>query len=109
MVETGVIGGLRMASVMIRPTVVSFLDMMVRGDMKLRVEDMVVPAWLIGCPLSDLELAKYPGILLLAVRKGNEWLYNPPRSYRVNDGDVLVFMSSPEQRSSLEELFTSKG
>ena len=108
-VETGFIGGLRMASVMIRPTVVSFLDVMLRHDMKLRVEDLVVPEWLVGCPLSDLQLAKYPGILLLAVRKGNEWLYNPARSYCVNEGDILVFMAGPEQRGKLEKLFTSKG
>jgi len=108
-VETGFIGGLRMASVMIRPTVVSFLDVMLRDDMKLRVEDLVVPEWLVGCPLSDLQLAKYPGILLLAVRKGNEWLYNPARSYCVNEGDILVFMAGPEERGKLEKLFTSKG
>ena len=68
-VETGFIGGLRMASVMIRPTVVSFLDVMLRHDMKLRVEDLVVPEWLVGCPLSDLQLAKYPGILTAGGQK----------------------------------------
>ena len=37
-------GGLRIASSMLRPAVVSFLDEMLRTDDKLRVEEVVVPA-----------------------------------------------------------------
>jgi voltage-gated potassium channel len=107
-VMTNSIGGLRMASVMIRPAVVSFLDVMLRDNTNLRVEEMRVPETLLGSPLSDLELGKYPGILLLAVRRSDDWLYNPPRSYKVGNGDTLIFMASPEQRGDLAKLFTSR-
>ena len=56
-VSPGYIGGLRMASEMIRPTVVSFLDIMLRDrDSNLRVEEVAVPDSLAGKTISELNL-----------------------------------------------------
>ena len=63
------IGGLRMASEMVRPKVVSFLDVMLRDKEKnLRIEKVSVPSSFSGKPLSALNLKKNRNLLLLAIR-----------------------------------------
>ncbi|UCB43240.1 MAG: potassium channel protein [Dehalococcoidales bacterium] len=105
-VSPGYIGGLRMASEMIRPTVVSFLDIMLRDrDSNLRIEEVSIPDSLAGTTILDLELAKYPHTLLLAIRMGEEWVYNPPVKHIITPGSTLVFMTTPEDRSALEKAF----
>jgi voltage-gated potassium channel len=102
------IGGLRMASEMLRSTVVSFLDTMLRDKEKnLRIEEVTVPAVFAGKPLSELPLGKYPHVLLLAVKAEQEWIYNPSQSYMLQSGNTLIFMTTPEERSELEKIFRS--
>lgn len=100
------IGGLRMASEMVRPTVVSFLNIMMRDREKnLRVEEVEVPEHFSGKPISSLELKKYPNLLLLAVRTRDDWIFNPSENYIVEHGDFLIFMTTPEERFELERIF----
>jgi voltage-gated potassium channel len=100
------IGGLRMASEMIRPTVVSFLDIMLRDrDNNLRVEEIPVPGDFASKTVAELGIKKYPHSLLLAIRTGSDWIYNPPDKYVVSPGVNLVFMTTPEGRQTLEKMF----
>jgi voltage-gated potassium channel len=103
------IGGLRMASEMVRPTVVSFLDIMLRDKQQnLRVEEVFVPADYVGRPLSGLELKKYPGTLLLAVRNKEDWVYNPPESYIIQPENTLVLMTTPGDREELTRVLSRR-
>jgi voltage-gated potassium channel len=104
-VSPGYISGMRMASEMVRPTVVSFLDKMLRGkDENLRVEEVPVPPALAGKTLASFDWHKYPRTLLLAVKKGEDWVYNPSRrDYVLKPEDRLIVMTTPEERSALEE------
>jgi voltage-gated potassium channel len=100
------IGGLRMASEMVRPTVVSFLDMMLRDREKnLRVEESRVPERFAGRRISDLGLKRFPDILLLAVRERDKWVYNPPEDLVFESENVIVYLSSPQERERLEAEF----
>jgi voltage-gated potassium channel len=99
------IGGLRIASEMLRPTVVNFLDVMLRReDLALRIEELAVPASMVGRQLATLELHRFRKLLLLAVRTGDGWTYNPPLDYVMQAGETLVFMGSPEERVQLERV-----
>ncbi len=101
-----VIGGLRMASEMVRPTVVSFLDIMLRDkDRNLRVEELSVPESFVGRPISALNLKRFPHVLLLAVRTREDWVYNPLESYVIDQKNTLVFMTTPEGRDELAKFF----
>jgi voltage-gated potassium channel len=103
------IGGLRMASEMIRPSVVSFLDVMLREEGgNLRIEELPVPAEFVGRPLSELKLQEFEHILLLALRSGEKWHYNPPRRQVLGEGDILIFMTPPEERRNLEEILSGR-
>ena len=104
-VSPSAIGGLRMASEMVRPTVVSFLDTMLRDREKnLRVEELPVPESFVGRPISALNLKRFSHALLLAVKTGENWVYNPPESYVIDQENTLVFMTTPEGRDELAEL-----
>ena len=101
------IGGLRMASELIRPTVVDFLDTMLRDrDRNLRVEEVVIDegAPAVGGRIRDLGLDDLPGVLLLAVRyRDGRWEYNPSRSSELLSGETLIFLGSPSDAVKLRE------
>ncbi|OHB77868.1 MAG: hypothetical protein A2Z34_11885 [Planctomycetes bacterium RBG_16_59_8] len=107
-ISSTAIGGLRMASEMIRPAVVSFLDTMLRDKEKnLRIEEIVVPDSFTGKPISAMNIGRYPHILLLAVKSKNGWQYNPSRESALHGGDTMVFMTTPEERFVLESVFST--
>ncbi len=71
-VSPNFIGGLRMVSELIRPTVVTFLDEMLRDrERNLRIEEVEVDdaSPLVGRALGDLELRAVSSALLLACRR----------------------------------------
>ena len=79
-VSPAFIGGLRIASEMIRPTTVSFLDLMLRGkDLNLRVEEVTVPESFSERPIRALNLTQHPHSLLLALKRKEDWVYHPRR------------------------------
>lgn len=94
------IGGMRLASELIRPSVVSFLDQMLRDtNRNLRLEDIPVAAAsaLAGQEVASLKLHEYgTGLLLLAVRTPQgEYRFNPPAASRVEAGSHLIAMGDP--------------
>ena len=97
------IGGLRMASEMIRPTVVTFLDTMLRStDPTLRIEEVGLASRHAGIAVRRImEGGPFPRTLLLAIRRGTDWVYHPAPDHPLRTGDVLVCMTTPEEREHL--------
>ena len=99
-VSPALIGGMRMASELVRPSVVSFLDMMLRDTNKnLRIEEVAVPTHspFVGRTLADLDLHARTNALILAVHEpdGQEYVYNPPDDERLQAGATLIVMGDP--------------
>jgi voltage-gated potassium channel len=94
------IGGLRMASEAIRPAVVSFLDLMLQGQVQmLRVEELEVAGdsrWA-GLSLQDVPLQRDYNLLVLAVKSPLEagppkfWV-NPPPTLVLQPGSVVIVL-----------------
>ena len=100
------IGGVRLASEMIRPTVVNFLESVVRDrDLNLRIEEVSVPAEspMIGKALRDIGLEHTPNLLLMAILENGRWHHNPPRSHQVQRGTVLICVGSPSDLETLRD------
>jgi voltage-gated potassium channel len=95
------IGGLRMASEMIRPSVVSFLDVMLRSqDVTVRVEEIGIPvsSKLVGKSLADSALTDLEGVTVVAICDDRKaYSFNPPRSRMLAEGDVLIVMGVVEK------------
>lgn len=100
-VSPSLIGGLRMASVLIRPTVVTFLDQMLRDrDENLRVGEVSIPSGspALGRPLGELTVLDGTRALLLALKdEGGGWVYNPTSDTTLLDGCTLILMGTPEE------------
>ncbi|MSQ64028.1 MAG: TrkA family potassium uptake protein [Betaproteobacteria bacterium] len=94
-------GGMRIASSMLRPSVVNFLDEMLRTDDKLRVEEIQVPEGFRARPLSEAA-PQSRDFVLLAVRDSKSWEFNPPADYVIRPGHAIVVMAHPEGRRMLE-------
>jgi len=95
-VSPNMIGGMRLASELIRPTVVSFLDIMLRDQSRtMRVEEITIgegSPW-IGKKLREMDLRGRFNLLALAVRQPDgELKYNPRDDTALASGDVLVVL-----------------
>ena len=109
-VSPNFIGGLRMASEMIRPAVVSFLDIMLRDkDKNLRIEEISVPDVFIGESIASLKLKKHPYLLLLAIKIKDNVIYNPSEDFIIKPESTLIFMATPEEKQKLNKIFYPRG
>ena len=97
-------GGMRIASAMVRPHVVNFMDQMLHSDEGQRVEQVVVPEGFDSKPLAEL-VPKSKDYLLMALHEHGNWVFNPSDDHMVNAGTALVLMTSPEGRMRVEKLF----
>jgi voltage-gated potassium channel len=107
-VSPNMIGGMRIASELLRPRVVGFLDRMLRDKAAagIRLEEFVVPekSSLIGKTLRDLY--HQTGVLVFTTLDPGtkEYRYNPDPGQPITAGTTLIYISSPDQRISLENL-----
>lgn len=108
-VSPGIIGGMRLASELVRPSVVGFLDQMLRDkDRNLRIEEVEVPdgSPFAGRTVGELDARRTANLMLLAVRSpgtGN-YVYNPDSDMRIAVGSRLIVMGAPEGVTKLRDL-----
>ena len=97
------IGALRLASEMLRPTVVSFLDLMLQEKSRtLRIEEINLAnatAW-IGRKISDIDLGARYDLLLLALKSADDpykpLVFNPPAATALSRETVMILMGDIE-------------
>ena len=94
-------GGMRIASAMVRPHVVNFMDQMLRSDRGLRVEEVSVPPDFQPVALRDIA-PKSPNYLVMAVRDNGDWHFNPDDNVMLKSGAILVLMTESAGRQQIE-------
>lgn len=101
-------GGIRLASAMVRPHVVGFLDEMIRSDKNVRVEEVLVPANFPPTRVGDLRL-RSPDYILLALREEDgAWVFNPKVDHIVQPGNTIITMANPSGRAQLKAHLVEK-
>ena len=97
------IGGMRMASEMVRPTVTNFLDEMLRDKNKnLRIEELALPSSFAGKSLADVPVDGLDQTLVLAIKEPGGWQYVPSKNHAIVPESRLVLMTCPEELRTLE-------
>lgn len=110
-VSPNVSGALRMASMLVRPSVVSFLDVATRSSgMDLRIEQAVVPegSSLDGQTLEEAAIPQATGLIVIAVKRAagttaHPFTFNPSAALRLSHGDELIVLGTPDQISKLRK------
>ncbi len=90
------IGSLRMASEMIRPTAVDFLDKMLRSSKgTLRIHEITIPkaSGLVGKKIYQSNFKDKYGLLILGSKQGDGDIeFNPPHDKLIQEEMILVVM-----------------
>lgn len=108
-VSPNFIGGLRMASEMIRPTVVNFLDSMLRSSQgNLRIHQIVVSenSQVEGKTISESGLNSKYGLLVLGARQeSSEIEFNPSPEQILKKGLTLIVMGDVDDIVKARTIF----
>lgn len=111
-ISPNITGGARMASMLLRPQVMTFLDVVMRGEgLSLLLEEVEVPAdsSLRDLTLEDAHIPQKTGLIVIAIRHDGEarartdhgFVYNPGPQERIRAGDVLIVLGRTEQVDQL--------
>jgi voltage-gated potassium channel len=101
------IGGMRMASELVRPAVVNFLDQMLRNkEAPVRFAEVRVGSALVGRTLGEVDIPRRCGLPVLALKRPAQeaFDYNPGPETHLVEGMVLVVMGEVARVVKLEEL-----
>lgn len=105
------VSGLKIAQGLIRPTVVDFIDLIIRRkELSLFIEEKVVrkDSRLVGCNLAESDIRKRSNVIVVAIKKpGEEITFNPSTEIRIDSGDTLLVMGAKEAINRFEEIFLS--
>ena len=107
-VSPNVIGGMRIASELLRPHVVRFLDEMLRDTEKnVRIEEVLVPTGspLVGKKLGDSQLRTELDVGVVAVldARGDKYTYNPGADFEIEERMTLVVLGPMKGVIALRE------
>lgn len=108
-VSPNYIGGLRMASEMIRPTVVNFLDSMLRSRQgNLRIHQIIVSenSQVEGKKISESGIKDKFGLLVLGAKQdSNEIEFNPSPEQILEKGTTLIVMGEVDDINRARKTF----
>lgn len=114
-VSPNVTGGTRMASMLLRPQVMSFLDVVTGMDeMPLRLEEVSVPegSQLAEHTLAEAAIPQKTGLIVIAITHGGprdegRLVYNPGPDERIRPGDALIVLGYPDQVDGLRAIVSA--
>ena len=104
-----ILGGRKMASAVIKPEVMDFLDLVVHEDSDRTEMAIAVvgeePPW-VGKTLGEVNPSQRCGATPLAVRRQGEALHtNPHSDFVIQAGDEVIVMGKPAEIKSVQDLF----
>lgn len=107
------IGGRRLAALMLRPAVVSFLDLINNvGGHVLDIEDVMIKegSELTDKPIKDAQVRDRTGLILMAIqKKDSNMIFNPGPEELLQLGDSMIVLGTIEQVQALRRMARDSG
>lgn len=99
------IGGMRMASEMLRPSVTHMVDKIVSNKYKtLRLEQIIISDDAVGKTIKELNIEQFKNTLLMAVQSGDEIQFKPGEDYVLQKGDLFLVLTTPDERLAISNI-----
>ncbi len=111
-VTPNTIGGHRMASVILRPSVVDFLDVAMAGEAQdFQMEEIVVEqgSALENRAIRDADLRRRSGAIIVSVKQNGKTYVNPEPTLVFNVGDRLIVLGDGEQIERMCQIARAPG
>jgi voltage-gated potassium channel len=103
------VGGLKIAQALLRPTLVDFMDLIIRRqEISLAIEEITVPknAKIAGHSLADSQIRKQANVIVVAVKKpGMDINFNPSPDITIETGDTLLVLGDEASEKNFEKVF----
>jgi voltage-gated potassium channel len=106
-VSPNMMGGRRLASELVRPTVTEFIDQMLREREEiLRLDEVVIPdgSWFVGKSLREVPIRAETKLLVVALRVDRKFIYNPEPGTVLEVGSVMVVLGAAANVARLREM-----
>ena len=100
------IGGMRMAHTVLRPTVTDFLDLAVRGTIDLQLEQLVISSKsvFVGKELMDSHIRMDFDLIVVAIKRGDGHLvFNPGPHEKLCSDDILITLGRQTDLQRISE------
>jgi voltage-gated potassium channel len=106
-VSPNVSSAVRMASVLLRPSVVSFMEVATLSSQHLRMDQAGLPegSSVAGLTLAEARIPEETGLIVIAIRKQGgpvpDFVFNPSADTRLEAGDELIVLGEAPELSKL--------
>jgi voltage-gated potassium channel len=101
------LGGRKMAEAILRPNVVTFLELAMKEDVDLSMEEIPVAATssLVGMALKDSGIRQNLNIIVVAIKRADgDMIYNPSPGAQIASGDTLIALGMRKSLDTLETM-----
>ena len=100
-------GGQKMAQTIMRPTVVTFMELAMKEGVDWTMEEIAVgqTSSLLGVPLAESGIRQKLDLILVAIKRADgEMLFNPSHETRIQAGDTLIALGLRKNLDALEKM-----
>ncbi|MBM7542057.1 potassium channel family protein [Amphibacillus cookii] len=103
------IGGHRMASMLLKPSVIAFLDTITHSghiDLNLNEVEIEQGSYLVGKSIEEANIAEETDLILIAIKskKEDHMIFNPKQNYLLKTDDIMIVLGEQVQLKELMKL-----
>lgn len=106
------LSGLKIAQGLIRPTLVDFMDLIIRRkELALFIEEFVVKkdSRIVNSTLKQCDIRRTANVIVVAIKKpGEDIVFNPSPDFRIDIGDILLVLGDKKEVSQFENVYLGR-
>lgn len=103
------LGGLKIAQGLIRPTLVDFVDLIIRRkELALQMEEFIVKkdSQMLNRNLAECDIRRTANVIVVAIKKpGEDIVFNPSPDATIETGDTLLVLGDKEAINKFQNIY----